>query len=235
MMYIGDYLGRREIYSPDKLAIVDAGKQPELRFTYREWNQRVNRLANWLQDTAGISKADRVAILARDGIEHLDCIYACGKLGAIHTALNWRLHWRELVSLIEDTTPQVLIYSDDFKASVQEIEAATNGTELEIGQYLHIEGEGIPGSFHYETTVQSASDDPVTCETLEAEDIEGRPVWKPMHLQPVFSGCRVVGGKVSGELFETGLCLPSGSSMGRCDLDRVIRVVHEARRTHAKP
>jgi len=37
-----------------------------------------------------------VAILAQDGIEHLDLLFACGKLGAIHTALNWRLHWREL-------------------------------------------------------------------------------------------------------------------------------------------
>ena len=94
-MHIGDYLGRREIYSPDKMAIIDVGKDPELRLTYRQWNHRVNRLANWLKDNAGIKKGDRVAILARDGIEHLDCIYACGKLGAIHTALNWRLHWRE--------------------------------------------------------------------------------------------------------------------------------------------
>jgi len=71
-MYIGDYLGRREIYSPDKLAIIDAGKSPNLRLTYREWNQRVNRLANWLRNTAGVAKGDRVAILARDGVEHLD-------------------------------------------------------------------------------------------------------------------------------------------------------------------
>ena len=51
-MHIGDYLGRRKVYSPEKLAIVDAGKSPELRLTYRQWNRRVNRLANWLKDTA---------------------------------------------------------------------------------------------------------------------------------------------------------------------------------------
>jgi pyridoxal phosphate-dependent aminotransferase EpsN len=44
-------------------------------------------------------------------------------------------------------------------------------------------------------------------------DIEARPVWKPMHLQPVFSGCRVRGGQVAERLFERGLCLPSGSSL----------------------
>ena len=117
-MYIGDYLGRREIYSPDKLAIIDVGKQPELRITYRQFNARAKRLANWLHDVAGVGKGDRVAILARDGMEHLDCLYACGKLGAIHTALNWRLHWRELAGIVENTTPKVLIYSADFQSSV---------------------------------------------------------------------------------------------------------------------
>jgi dTDP-4-amino-4,6-dideoxygalactose transaminase len=48
---------------------------------------------------------------------------------------------------------------------------------------------------------------------LEALEIEARPVWKPMHLQPVFSGCRFRGGAVAAELFERGLCLPSGSSL----------------------
>lgn len=71
-MYIGDYLGRRAIYSPDKLAIVDTGKTPELRLTYAEMNARANRLAHWLQDVVGVGYGDRVAILARDGVEHLD-------------------------------------------------------------------------------------------------------------------------------------------------------------------
>jgi fatty-acyl-CoA synthase len=169
-MYIGDYLGRREIYSSNKLAIIDASKNPARRLTYREFNTRAKRLANWLRDVAGIRKGDRVAILARDGIEHLDCFYACGKLGAIHTALNWRAHWRELVGLIENTTPRVLIYSDDFKPNVSEIAGALRGTDADIPHYLHVEGEGIPGSKHFETTLQSSPATPVTCETLEAED-----------------------------------------------------------------
>lgn len=60
---------------------------------------------------------------------------------------------------------------------------------------------------------------------LEAENIEGRPVWKPMHLQPVFAGCRAIGGAVSEELFEKGLCLPSGSNLSRADVERVAGVV----------
>jgi len=60
---------------------------------------------------------------------------------------------------------------------------------------------------------------------LEAENIEARPVWKPMHLQPVFRGCRAVGGGVSEDLFARGLCLPSGTAMTDADLDRVCAVV----------
>jgi fatty-acyl-CoA synthase len=170
-MYIGDYLGRREVYSPNKLAVVDAGKDPQIRLTYRQWNQRVNRLANWLKSVVGIEKGDRIAILARDGIEHLELFYACSKLGAIHTALNWRLHWRELANLIANTTPKALIYSDDFITSVAELEKATRGGDHAIGQYLHIEGQGVVGSFHYETTLQASDATPVTCESLEKEDI----------------------------------------------------------------
>ena len=60
---------------------------------------------------------------------------------------------------------------------------------------------------------------------LEAEDIEARPVWKPMHLQPVFASCRVRGGAVSQQIFEKGLCLPSGSSLTRQEVERVAAIV----------
>ena len=140
VMYIGDYLGRRNIYTPEALAIVDYGKSPEWRLTYRELNRRANRFANFLRDRVSVSKGDRVAILARDGVEHLDCFYACGKLGAIHTAFNWRLHWRELAGLVELTQPKVLIYSDDFKQSVADIRRALPGGKDPIQKYLHIEG-----------------------------------------------------------------------------------------------
>ena len=170
-MYIGDYLGRRDIYSPTKMAIIDAGKTPVLRLTYRQWNQRVNRLANWLRHTAGVEKGDRVAILARDGIEHLDCFYACGKLGAIHTALNWRLHWRETAALIADTQPKVLLFSDDFTSGVATIFEATRDSDHAIGHYLHLEGGGTAVSLLYESVLEGSVDTAVTCETLDKEDI----------------------------------------------------------------
>jgi dTDP-4-amino-4,6-dideoxygalactose transaminase len=58
---------------------------------------------------------------------------------------------------------------------------------------------------------------------LETLNIESRATWKPMHLQPVFAHCQSVGGSVSEDLFQYGLCLPSGSSMTEEDLERVVR------------
>jgi pyridoxal phosphate-dependent aminotransferase EpsN len=56
---------------------------------------------------------------------------------------------------------------------------------------------------------------------LDRNNIEARPVWKPMHMQPVFSGCRCRGGAVSEDLFNKGLCLPSGTNLAVEDLGRV--------------
>jgi dTDP-4-amino-4,6-dideoxygalactose transaminase len=60
---------------------------------------------------------------------------------------------------------------------------------------------------------------------LERENIEARPVWKPMHLQPVFAVFKQRGGRVAEELFAKGLCLPSGSNLTLDDLARVVEVV----------
>jgi len=60
---------------------------------------------------------------------------------------------------------------------------------------------------------------------LEREDVEARPVWKPMHLQPVFAGCEHVGGVVAEALFRDGLCLPSGSSLTEIELERIVAVI----------
>jgi pyridoxal phosphate-dependent aminotransferase EpsN len=62
-------------------------------------------------------------------------------------------------------------------------------------------------------------------EALEAVDIEVRPIWKPLHLQPVFAARQVFGGEVAEDLFQRGLCLPSGSSLSTEERNRTINVV----------
>ncbi|MFV8755122.1 DegT/DnrJ/EryC1/StrS family aminotransferase [Nannocystaceae bacterium ST9] len=68
---------------------------------------------------------------------------------------------------------------------------------------------------------------------LERRNIESRPLWKPLHLQPVFRGARTIGGEVAESLFARGLCLPSGAGIGEPELARVVegvRAVHQRAR-----
>ena len=60
---------------------------------------------------------------------------------------------------------------------------------------------------------------------LAQQHIEARPVWKPLHLQPVFADCECIGGAIAQDLFEHGLCLPSGSNLTTEELDRVIHAI----------
>ena len=62
---------------------------------------------------------------------------------------------------------------------------------------------------------------------LENENIESRPLWKPMHLQPVFKNAPYYGGSVSEELFNNGLCLPSGSNLNSADVARIKSVLFD--------
>ena len=107
--------------------------------------------------------------------------------------------------------------------------------------------EGLPGIAFMPEAAYGRSNRWLTCVTvereefgatredirlaLEAENIEARPVWKPMHLQPVFASCRRRGGETAAELFDRGLCLPSGSNLGSVDLDRIVMII---RRTGKK-
>ena len=76
--------------------------------------------------------------------------------------------------------------------------------------------EGVPNGWLTLITLDPSIgvDAPRSCAPRsEADDIEARPAWKPMHLQPVFAGVPVVGGEVAEDLFDRGVCLPSGSAM----------------------
>jgi dTDP-4-amino-4,6-dideoxygalactose transaminase len=66
---------------------------------------------------------------------------------------------------------------------------------------------------------------------LEKDNIESRPLWKPMHLQPIFKNYSVYGGSVSEDLFERGLCLPSGSNLSDPDRERIAVALNSGLKT----
>ncbi|AKT39013.1 acyl-CoA synthetase [Chondromyces crocatus] len=184
-MYIGDWMDRGERYWPEALAIVDAAKGETGRFTYRQMNRRANRLARWLRDTAGIQRGDRVGFLGMNGVECLDLLFACGKIGAIFVPFNWRSHPRELIDLFGRTKPKVLVFDDEFRAAASEVLPCAPS----VTHALHLGGPGVrwapsdPGgdatpamaptndSRPYETTLADIDDGSVTNDAVDAEDI----------------------------------------------------------------
>jgi pyridoxal phosphate-dependent aminotransferase EpsN len=73
--------------------------------------------------------------------------------------------------------------------------------------------------------VEGGSSRDAVIAALEAADVEARPLWKPLHMQPVFQDCASIGGECAEGLFATGLCLPSGSALSVADRSKVIEGV----------
>jgi dTDP-4-amino-4,6-dideoxygalactose transaminase len=62
-------------------------------------------------------------------------------------------------------------------------------------------------------------------EALESENIESRPIWKPMHMQPYYKNYDFIGKGVSEQIFENGVCLPSDTKMTDEDMDRIVNTI----------
>lgn len=161
-MYIGDWLGKRELLTPDRLALVD--DTTGLRYSYRQLNARANRLAAVLRHACGVCKGDRVAILARNRIEYLDALFATGKLGAILLPLNWRLTAPELAYQIGDSSPRVLIADPEFAPVVRDVQA-----QAPVATLIWLSGENDGAAPRYDDLVAQAGSTPIA-EEVDLDD-----------------------------------------------------------------
>ncbi|WP_446830260.1 acyl-CoA synthetase [Candidatus Foliamicus sp.] len=109
---IYDWLAYHARYNADSLACVDLGSGR--RFTYAAMNERSTRLATGLAAAHGVSKGDRVAIIAANSTDFYELMFACWKLGALFMPLNWRLHTKEIAALLAHGQPKVLFCDQDF-------------------------------------------------------------------------------------------------------------------------
>jgi fatty-acyl-CoA synthase len=124
--FVTDWLDKRAKLTPDRVALVDYASGAET--TFAEWNARANRTANFLR-SLGIGKGDRVAVYASNCTEYLDLFFAAPKIGAMLQNLNWRLTVHELKGIIESGAPKVLVYSEDWRAEVEELRPACSSVE----------------------------------------------------------------------------------------------------------
>lgn len=164
---IGDYLGRRAVYSPNDPAFVDFSKPGPLRLTFTEANDRALKLAAALR-RFGVKKGDRVALLARDGIEHLDAFFACCKLGAIHVPFNWRLHPKENTAILKAVGPRAFLFGSDFAGLVT---AMADDDALAGISSVHLDGEAVAGSLAYEAILDTPPETGFSPEDVQPDDI----------------------------------------------------------------
>ncbi len=109
-MLIGDILTRAAKWFPDKEAVVFEGT----RLTYKEFNERTNRLAHALLDM-GVKKDERVAVVCHNSNHYGEILFALAKIGAVSTNLNWRLSPKELAFLIDDSEAKIVLFSKRFE------------------------------------------------------------------------------------------------------------------------
>jgi len=103
---------------PEKMALTFDGR----RFTFRQWRDRTNRLAN-VFSKMGIKKGDKVSFLAYNCHEIFEVYAACCKLGAVMVPINFRLVGRELIYILDDSDTVVFIFTEDFRESVESIKS----------------------------------------------------------------------------------------------------------------
>jgi len=164
-------------------------------------------------DAAGIERARYLATQAREPVAHYE-----------HKAVGYNYRMSNLlaglgVSQLADLDRRITARRTHFEAYRAALGDLAGVAFMPIAE---------PDAANYWLTCLTI--DPTTSGTLRdavlaalaAEDIEARPLWKPLHLQPVFKDKQCFGGAFAAQLFDRGICLPSGSSMTTTDRQRVI-------------
>ena len=129
---IGETLSLTADKYPERDAIVYPRR--DQRWTYSEFDSRVNRLANALADL-GIEKGDRVSTLLYNGSEIVLTVYACARLGAVFNPLNYRLPAGDVSFILDDADSQLLVFEADTR---EVVERARNDLDT-VGEYLYID------------------------------------------------------------------------------------------------
>lgn len=103
---------------PNKEALVDIRRGQ--RWTYSQWSDEVHRLANALI-AAGVCKGDRVSSFLFNNSELPTALFACAKIGAVFNPINFRLKPEELIYILNDATPEIVLFEEALKETVEKV------------------------------------------------------------------------------------------------------------------
>lgn len=153
---IGSWPARRARTIPERPAIVFEGNV----LTGRELLERATRLAHALQ-AQGVERGDRVAYLGPNHPSAIECIFACGMIGAVYLPLNSRLAPPEHSYIVSDASPVVLIHAEGMRTGVEAMTLHTQVTRICVG-------DAVGDELDYEALLRDASTEPLDREvTLE--------------------------------------------------------------------
>ncbi|HEY3992197.1 MAG TPA: long-chain fatty acid--CoA ligase [Ktedonobacteraceae bacterium] len=136
----GEWLARRELLTPDKIGLIES--ETGVRLTYHALNVRARALATHLEQQYHIQQGERVAVLALNAPEYLDAFFACALLGAILVPLNWRLTLHELSIILNDCTPELLLYDSTHS---EQAKALANRAYTATGELFLCSFDDFPG------------------------------------------------------------------------------------------
>src|SRR5260221_7814431 len=163
-MNIGSLLPRHARYRPDHPAIVFQNN----RFTFREFNLRVNRLANALLGL-GLSKGDKIATILPNCLELLEVYWAVAKTGAVVVPLSTLTRGKGLVTLLRDSDVSAVVTNFDF---VPEVDAIKQGLgQIGSDRYLVTGDAAVDGYRSYNELTHAASDENPTGIEIAADDL----------------------------------------------------------------
>ncbi len=165
-MINGDVLGERARLTPEKVALICVPSG--MRLTYAELNQHAVRCARFLVEHCGLSKGDRVAILARNRVEFLDAFFAAGKTGIILVPLNTRLTPAELGAILKDSGPKALLFDGEFADKVRSLKQ-----ENSLSHWIALDDPLDASDLSYQSCLEqiSSSFSPWIAPRCSAEDI----------------------------------------------------------------
>ncbi|HDZ90608.1 MAG: AMP-binding protein [Deltaproteobacteria bacterium] len=163
-MHIGNLLSRHARYQPEKLALIFEDN----RFTYREYNQSVNRLANAMLQ-AGIGKGDKISTLLPNCMELLEIYWAAAKIGAVVVPMSTLLLGKGLVSLLNDSDTVMVITDSAFVNTLNQIRPHLPA--IPEGNYILTDSTETPGYRGYYALKEASIDlDPEGIE-ISADDV----------------------------------------------------------------
>ncbi len=173
-MNVGSLLTMQANKFPDRTALIYEDK----RFTYRQFNQRCNRIANALL-RFGLQKGDRVATLLFNSPELVEVFMGAAKLGGVFTPINFRLAAEEVIYLVNHSDARIFAFGEEFFSLVGNILPRLSKVE----KFISVGKAPFPRAIEYEPLLQGSRDDEPgiavseedECQMLYTSGTTGRP------------------------------------------------------------